>query len=215
LASRPRPEHLPETPRLSQIPGRWVDAGDLQVDDVLYLKSGESAPITDLTLREVRETVNIFHVEELHCFAVGNGEIVVQNNSGSGQKPGNCPNAAPVKEMKVGEAGHHFPSVRKSQGRPFAVERSDKSRPMFHVVGDEKAQAQAQWQMHNAEREHIGPRQGDFSGTDKELFDAYRKSNKDLSEIRVDVRSPDGKNVLSTNVTLGEAINLIENVLTK
>jgi hypothetical protein len=117
--------------------------------------------------------------------------------------------------MKVGEAGHHVPAVRKSRGRPFDVERSDKTRPTIHVIGDEKAKAQAHWRMHNAEREHIGPRQGDFPGTDKELFDAYRQSYKDLKDIRVDVKSPDGKTTLGTNVTLEEAINLIEKFLTK
>jgi hypothetical protein len=116
-------------------------------------------------------------------------------------------NKSTQKEMKVGEAGHHVPAVRKAQGRPFSVDRSDTTRPTFHVVGDEKAQAQAHWRMHNAERDHIGPRQGDFNGTDKELFDAYRNSYTDLTDIRVDVRSPDGKTILGTNVTLEEAIN--------
>lgn len=116
--------------------------------------------------------------------------------------------------MKVGDAGHHVPAVRKAQGRTLLeVKRGDLSRPTIHVIGDEKAVAQAHWRMHNAEREHIGPRQGDFAGTDKELFDAYRKSYKDLNDIRVDVRSPDGSVILGRNVTLTEAVDLLEKYL--
>jgi hypothetical protein len=69
--------------------------------------------------------------------------------------------------------------------------------------------------MHDAERAHIGPRQGGFAGTDAELFEAYRKSYRDLSDIRVDVRSPDGTHTLGTNVSLEEAVNLLESFLTR
>lgn len=117
------------------------------------------------------------------------------------------------KSMKVGPAGHHVPAVRKSVGRPFEVERSDLSRPTIHVIGNEQAVARAHWRMHNAERAHIGPRQGSYSGTDMELFEAYRQSYKDLTDIRVNVRSPDGSQVLGRNVTLTEAVTLIERFL--
>lgn len=64
--------------------------------------------------------------------------------------------------------------------------------------------------MHQAERPYVGRRQGDFAGTDTELFDAYRESYKDLSDIRVDVHSPDGTIFLARDVSPLEAIDVIE-----
>ncbi len=84
LESRPRPEHVPETPAGAKVPGRWVDAGDLQVGDVLLLKSGRQAPVTRLAVRQVRQEVYNFQVEGLHCYAVGTGQVLVHNNCGEG-----------------------------------------------------------------------------------------------------------------------------------
>lgn len=56
----------------------------------------------------------------------------------------------------------------------------------------------------------IGPRQGDFPGSDKELFDAYRKAYSELDDIRVDVKSPNGTHTLGTNVTPSQIVDLIE-----
>jgi hypothetical protein len=67
--------------------------------------------------------------------------------------------------------------------------------------------------MHEAERGHVGPRQGSFPGTDDELFDAYRRSYSDLGDIRVDVRSPNGAFDLGTNVTPRQAVDLVESWL--
>ena len=43
-----------------------------------------------------------------------------------------------------------------------------------------------------------------------ELFDAYREAYKELDDIRVDVRSPDGSTVLGTDVTPSQGVDLIE-----
>lgn len=67
--------------------------------------------------------------------------------------------------------------------------------------------------MHEAERGPIGPRQGDFSGTDDQLFAAYREAYKDLDHIKVDVVSPNGTHVLGEDVTPRAAVDLIENWL--
>lgn len=70
--------------------------------------------------------------------------------------------------MGVKSSGHHVPAVRKFEGRLFAVKRSDKTRPTLFPRG---AKAEHDhWRMHDAERAIIGPRQGDFKGTDDELF---------------------------------------------
>jgi len=84
LEDRPRAEHVPQTPLGAQVPGRWVDAGDLQVGDVLLLRSGRQAAVTRLAVRPVRQKVYNFQVEELHCYAVGVSEVLVHNNCGEG-----------------------------------------------------------------------------------------------------------------------------------
>ena len=118
---------------------------------------------------------------------------------------------APTKTINVGPAGHHVPAVRKTVGRPFEVGRGDKTRPTIFSRGSNPAHDH--WRMHDAERAHVGPRQGAFQGTDDELFNSYRKAYEGLDDIRVDVRSPDGSRVLGTDVTPRQAVDLIENWL--
>lgn len=113
-----------------------------------------------------------------------------------------------IKRLPFGDSGHHVPSVRKSKGRVFEVSRSDKTRPTLFPKGDDPGNLH--WKLHKAERSFIGPRQGDFIGTDEELFTAYRLAYQDLDDILVDVRSPDGTNNLGENVTPRQAIDLIE-----
>ncbi|WAC00434.1 DUF6531 domain-containing protein [Pseudomonas putida] len=115
------------------------------------------------------------------------------------------------KGMGVSKSGHHVPSVRKSKGRPFAVSRSDKTRPTLFPKGENPEHEH--WLLHEAERGPIGPRQGDFKGTDDQLFSAYREAYKDLDHIKVDVVSPNGTHVLGESVTPRAAVDLIENWL--
>ena len=83
------------------------------------------------------------------------------------------------KGLRVGESDHHVPAVRKSVGRPFEVGRADKARPTIHSrAADEAGKAHDHWRMHNAERQYVGPRTGDFVGTDEELIQAYKKPIK-------------------------------------
>lgn len=50
-------------------------------------------------------------------------------------------------------------------------------------------------------------------GSDKELFDAYKQAHSSLSDIKVDVKSPNGTHILGANVTPEQAVNLIESWL--
>ncbi|MEE4780836.1 RHS repeat-associated core domain-containing protein [Pseudomonas alliivorans] len=116
-----------------------------------------------------------------------------------------------TKGMGVSKAGHHVPAVRKSVGRPFAVSRSDKTRPTLFPRGENPEHSH--WLLHEAERTHVGPRQGSFPGSDDELFDAYRSAYENMDHIKVDVLSPNGTHVLGENVTPKAAVDLIENWL--
>ena len=113
-----------------------------------------------------------------------------------------------MKCMGVSESGHHVPAVRKSKGRPFEISRADKTRPTLFPRGENPEHDH--WRLHDAERDTIGPRQGDFPGSDKELFDAYRRAYSKLDDIKVDVKSPNGTYSLGTNVTPVKAVDLIE-----
>ena len=81
LPARPQPEHVPVAPQKSRVPGRWVDAGDLQIGDVLLLKEESFATISGWKTRPAKEKVFNFQVEELHCYAVGANQVLVHNNS--------------------------------------------------------------------------------------------------------------------------------------
>jgi Pretoxin HINT domain len=81
LSGRPKPDHVPGNPDGYGGSGRWVDAIDLRVGDVLLLRSGEHAAISSLVVHYTRLTVYNFHVEELNCYAVGIAQILVHNNS--------------------------------------------------------------------------------------------------------------------------------------
>lgn len=113
-----------------------------------------------------------------------------------------------IKRIAVGDSGHHVSAVRKSKGRTFEVSRSDKTRPTLFPIGEDVGHLH--WRLHEAERRFVGVRQGDFIGTNEELFEAYRQAYKNLDDIKVDVKSPDGTFVLGENVTPFEAVNLIE-----
>ncbi len=115
------------------------------------------------------------------------------------------------KRIAVGDAGHQVPAVRRSKGRAFEISRSDKTRPTLFPKGGDIGHLH--WRLHEAEREFVGARQGDFFGTDEELFDAYRKAYQSLDDITVDVRSPDGSFSLGEEVTPVAGVNLIENWL--
>jgi hypothetical protein len=81
LGRRPQPEHVPGNPVGFHGEGRWVDAIDLRVGDVLLLRSGAQAPISRLSVRHARQLVYNFHVQELGCYAVGSQGVLVHNNS--------------------------------------------------------------------------------------------------------------------------------------
>jgi hypothetical protein len=83
-----RGEELAERPADATVPGRWVDAGDLRVGDLLLLRDGRQLPITALATRSTTEPVYNFCVENLHSYAVGSVQVLVHNNSNQQVKKG-------------------------------------------------------------------------------------------------------------------------------
>ena len=81
LDLRDKPEHALEQSGITTSPGRWVNAGDLRIGDVLLLKSERQAAITQLAVRSIRTTVYNFQVEEIHTYAVGMRQVLVHNKA--------------------------------------------------------------------------------------------------------------------------------------
>jgi hypothetical protein len=82
LDKRPIPQHCPAEEPNAAIPGRWVNAIDLRVGDVLFTRDGRRVPVTHVSVRQVKTTVYNLEVEELHNYAVGHTGILVHNTSG-------------------------------------------------------------------------------------------------------------------------------------
>ena len=81
LAARPEPDHVrAATVRDAIVPGRWVDAGDLGIGDVLQLQDGRRLPITEIILRQATCRVYNLAVEGLRNYAVGPNSVLAHNN---------------------------------------------------------------------------------------------------------------------------------------
>ena len=93
LEDRPIVKEVLPPPVLCGETGRWLYARDLQVGDLLLLKTGEQVPILRTMLRPVCEMVYNFSVEALECYAVGISRILVHNSS--------TPPAVPAAQTKL------------------------------------------------------------------------------------------------------------------
>jgi RHS repeat-associated protein len=115
----------------------------------------------------------------------------------------------------VHKSGHHAPAVRKSVGRPFEMSRSNKCWPTMFPNGADPEHEHGM--LHEAERATVGKRQGPFNGTDKELFAAYEKAYADpsLKGVLVDLRSPDGTEMLCADCSPLDAIKKMQEWLRK
>jgi RHS repeat-associated protein len=87
LEDRPRRLHIEEPPTNAATPGRWVDAGDLQVGDELLLRDGRIVPVEAVRTEPYDADVYNFEVDELHCYAVGWHGVLVHNSCGDFDAP--------------------------------------------------------------------------------------------------------------------------------
>ena len=92
LDERPRLEHLPAVPYNATTEGRWVDAGDVRVGDEVLLRDGRIMPVEAVQHTPVRYAVYNFEVEDLHCYAVGEIQVLVHNNNGDAPATGGMGN---------------------------------------------------------------------------------------------------------------------------
>src|SRR5579875_1109722 len=85
--SPPEPAHVAAREPADETPGRWVDARDLRVGDLLLRRTGELARVQGIGIRDARMAVYNLRVAELHNYAVGEGQILAHN-------PTDCDTAA-------------------------------------------------------------------------------------------------------------------------
>ena len=120
LERRPRAEHIEDAwePNAS-LPGRWVDAGDLLVGDVLLLRDGRRVPVEAVSIRQVATKVYNFQVADLHNYAVGRCGVLVHNNSMQTGAPGRLYDVGLAKNL--GKNGLPFTQVHHVPGTSDAV----------------------------------------------------------------------------------------------
>jgi hypothetical protein len=111
LDRRPVPEHCPAEVPNAAIPGRWVNAIDLRVGDILFTRDGRRVPVTNVSARHVTTKVYNLQVEGLHNYAVGYSGILVHNSSGVPQPP-TVPNLAGMSRadahIAIRQAGYTY-----------------------------------------------------------------------------------------------------------
>jgi hypothetical protein len=139
LKDRPQPEHVPFNPDGYSGEGRWVDAIDLRAGDVLLLRSGEEAAITSLVVRHARLPVYNFHVEELHCYAVGHAQVLVHNNSLDELAAKLRNGQIKDKDLrKLGLSAEDISYVRE-QAKATRIRQHDAAKIIDDITGSEKA----------------------------------------------------------------------------
>ena len=80
LDERPVPDQLgDQLVSVDGVPGRWVDAGDLRVGDVLLSRTGGNSTVESVETEHTQTRVYHIYVEELHNYSVGNAEWLVHN----------------------------------------------------------------------------------------------------------------------------------------
>jgi hypothetical protein len=100
LAERPAPDHVRAiTVRDAIVPGRWVDAGDLRIGDVLLLQDGRRLPIEEIVVRQATCRVYNLAVEGLRNYAIGRQSVLAHNMCAAAAKP---PKGTSVKETRGG-----------------------------------------------------------------------------------------------------------------
>ena len=85
LETRRVPVDLPAGEAVSTVHGRWVEARDIRVGDVLIVRSGANATVTGTSSRKVTGEVYFLEIEGFHNHAVGQQGTLVHNGGKEGQ----------------------------------------------------------------------------------------------------------------------------------
>lgn len=86
LSSRPRPMDLPASEPVSTDTGRWVEARDMEVGDILLGKNGRSIRVSETKVSDESLDVYNLQVDTYHNYCVGSVGILVHNKGGAEEK---------------------------------------------------------------------------------------------------------------------------------
>ncbi len=81
LETRPFPEEMLELPQLISLPGRRVEAGQVQMGDQLLLVNGKEITVEELVTVPYAEKVFNLEIAEIHTYAVGKTGVLVHNSN--------------------------------------------------------------------------------------------------------------------------------------
>ncbi len=84
LDTRPQPEEMLELPRMISLPGRWVEAGQVQIGDQLLLVNGKEVSVEEVVTVPYAEKVFNLEIAEIHTYAVGKTGVLVHNSNPCG-----------------------------------------------------------------------------------------------------------------------------------
>ena len=79
LDARPAPREVPPEEQKETGNGRWVEARDLEIGDLLMAKSGAEIVVHHLSIKQVEEIVHHLEVEPHHNYAVHRIGVLVHN----------------------------------------------------------------------------------------------------------------------------------------
>ena len=85
LETRPLPEEMLELPRMISLPGRWVEAGHVQIGDQLLLVNGKEVSVEEVETVPYAEKVFNLEIAEIHTYAVGKTGVLVHNSDDCGK----------------------------------------------------------------------------------------------------------------------------------
>jgi len=111
LASRPEPQEISEVERIIQGSGRWVEARDLAVGDVLKTKNRGNLAITRLSSRDERALVYHLQVDPHHNYAVHQSGVLVHNGGSKDEAGGPPPAKAGVRVYGTITLEHYEVSI--------------------------------------------------------------------------------------------------------
>jgi RHS repeat-associated protein len=87
LGTRPRPQHVSPKEDATAASGRWIDARDIQVGDVLMRQNGEPKIVQATDTEFTRVEVFNLSVQESKNYCVGTNQLVVHNRPASTTLP--------------------------------------------------------------------------------------------------------------------------------
>jgi hypothetical protein len=128
LAERPWPEDVPLSATIPSIPGRWVEACNLRIGDVLLLKPDREAAVKGLSARWVQQEVYNLHIADVQCYAAGTAQVLVHNTNYAPTAPvPGAPGSASHRAARWQEYLDSFkPGGSRAGKTPWSQERWDR-----------------------------------------------------------------------------------------